>query len=155
MKKITIASIFLVAAAFAACGNYESSVASKPAPASNSNISFGLYDISSNGPSSAKVETRTTNSASTGSGSGSGTSSGGGGGGRLETTIAFQKISLDQTTASQVNTAPSDRKIIRNAELNLEAENPEQAQQQITAIAEMKGGFVVESQPTSPASSPK
>ncbi len=74
---------------------------------------------------------------------------GGGGGSRQEATPPAQKISLEQTTASQINTAPTDRKIIRNAELNLEAENPEQAQQQITAIAEMKGGFVVESQQSS------
>jgi hypothetical protein len=73
----------------------------------------------------------------------------GGGGGRNEPAIVAQKVSLEQTTASQINTAPSDRKIIRNAELNLEAENPEQAQQQITAIAETKGGFVVESQQSS------
>ena len=73
----------------------------------------------------------------------------GGGGGGQEAIPAAQKISIEQTTASQINTAPTDRKIIRNAELNLEAENPEQAQQQITAIAEMKGGFVVESQQSS------
>ncbi|MEO7674699.1 MAG: DUF4349 domain-containing protein [Pyrinomonadaceae bacterium] len=151
MKKIILASTFLVAGSFAACGNYESSVASRQAPSSNSNISFGLYDISSSGPSSAKAETRVTNSASTGpgSGSGSGSGGGGGGGGRQEAIPADQTISLEQTTASQINTAPTDRKIIRNAELNLEAENPEQAQQQITAITELKGGFVVESQQSS------
>jgi hypothetical protein len=38
-----------------------------------------------------------------------------------------------------------DRKIVRNAELDLEADSPEQAQEKITSIAEMKGGFVVES----------
>ena len=59
------------------------------------------------------------------------------------------RSSLEQSTASQINTAPTDRKIIRNAELDLEAENPEKAQQQITGIAELKGGFVVESQQSS------
>jgi hypothetical protein len=43
----------------------------------------------------------------------------------------------------------SDRKIIRNAELSLEAENPEDAQRKITSIAELRGGFVVESQQSS------
>ena len=41
---------------------------------------------------------------------------------------------------------PSDRKIIRNAELRLEADSPEEVQRRVTAIAEAKGGFVVESQ---------
>lgn len=62
---------------------------------------------------------------------------------------AGSRSSLEQSTASQINTAPTDRKIIRNAELDLEAENPEKAQQQITGIAELKGGFVVESQQSS------
>lgn len=46
-------------------------------------------------------------------------------------------------------TYASDRKIIRNAELNLEAEDPEDAQRKITSIAELRGGFVVESQQSS------
>jgi Domain of unknown function (DUF4349) len=57
-----------------------------------------------------------------------------------------QQVSLikaEQVTDSEYNT---DRKIVRNAELDLEAESPEIAQQRITSIAEMKGGFVVESQ---------
>lgn len=70
---------------------------------------------------------------------------GSGGGGREDKQVA-QTISLAQTAAAVVDTAPSDRKIIRNAELNLEAEDPEDAQRKITAIAEVKGGFVVESQ---------
>lgn len=43
----------------------------------------------------------------------------------------------------------SDRKIIRNAELSLEADDPEDAQRKITAVAELRGGFVVESQQSS------
>jgi hypothetical protein len=57
-----------------------------------------------------------------------------------------QQVSLikaEQVSDSDYNT---DRKIVRNAELDLEAESPERAQQMITSIAEMKGGFVVESQ---------
>jgi hypothetical protein len=55
------------------------------------------------------------------------------------------KISL--TKAEETYT--SQRKVIRNAELNLEAENPEDAQRKITSIAELRGGFVVESQQSS------
>jgi len=56
-----------------------------------------------------------------------------------------QQVSLvkaEQVSESEYNI---DRKIVRNAELDLEATSPEQAQQTITSIAEMKGGFVVES----------
>jgi hypothetical protein len=41
---------------------------------------------------------------------------------------------------------PSERKIIRDADLRLEADSPEDVQQRVTAIAESTGGFVVESQ---------
>ena len=56
-----------------------------------------------------------------------------------------QQVSLvkaEQVTDADYNI---DRKIVRNAELDLEADSPEQAQEKITSIAEMKGGFVVES----------
>jgi hypothetical protein len=43
----------------------------------------------------------------------------------------------------------TERKIVRNADLQLETDAPEGAQQKITAIAEGKGGFVVESQQSS------
>ncbi|MEP6847263.1 MAG: DUF4349 domain-containing protein [Acidobacteriota bacterium] len=60
-----------------------------------------------------------------------------------------EKISLDQTTNTQNAPLTIDRKIIRNADLNLEADSPETSLQKITAIAESKGGFVVESQESS------
>jgi hypothetical protein len=59
--------------------------------------------------------------------------------------VGATAISLRRTEESYA----SDRKIIRNAELNLEAENPEDAQRKITSIAELRGGFVVESQQSS------
>ena len=74
---------------------------------------------------------------------------GSGGGGIAKPEVLKQNISLAQTSASAIDTASSDRKIIRNAELNLEAEHPEEAQRRITGIAELKGGFVVESQQSS------
>lgn len=63
--------------------------------------------------------------------------------------ILAEKIPLSQTQTSQVDTAPTDRKIIRNADLSLESETPEETQRRITSIAEANGGFVVESQQTS------
>lgn len=72
---------------------------------------------------------------------------GGGGGGRNEP--AAETISVDQASASQQTPVPADRKIIRNAELDLESDAPDEAQTRITAIAEQMGGFVVESQQSS------
>jgi hypothetical protein len=50
-------------------------------------------------------------------------------------------------STDQNQTAPTiiERKIIRNADLQLETDAPEEAQQKITTIAESKNGFVVES----------
>ena len=57
-----------------------------------------------------------------------------------------RQVSLETADKSQTEPAkPIERKIIRNAELSLESDAPEEAQQKITAIAESKGGFVVES----------
>jgi hypothetical protein len=58
---------------------------------------------------------------------------------------ANKNISLNDADKSKAETVPVERKIIRNADLQLEADLPEEAQQKITAIAETKGGFVVES----------
>ena len=75
---------------------------------------------------------------------------GGGGGGREEQSLTqqplAQQISLNQAENSQNQPIQIERKIIRNADLNLEADSPEQSMTKITAIAESKGGFVVESQ---------
>lgn len=54
------------------------------------------------------------------------------------------QISLNQAEKTQ-NAPVFERKIIRNADLQLEANAPEEAQQKIAQIAESKGGFVVES----------
>lgn len=68
---------------------------------------------------------------------------GGGGGGREEPTA--KKISLEETNQSQIAPTVIERKIIRNADLQLEANAPEETQQKISAIAASKGGFVIES----------
>ncbi len=94
--------------------------------------------------------------------SSSSTETGGGGGGRLENEDgngsgsgngsgksfdkAVAQVSLNQ--AEQTQAAPvvaAERKIIRNAEIELEANAPEESQAKITQIAEANGGFVVES----------
>jgi Domain of unknown function (DUF4349) len=68
-------------------------------------------------------------------------SSGGGGGGNLQTLL-----STPNEEQPPIQFIATDRKIIRNGELNLEAASPEEAQQKIAAIVDSKSGFVIESQ---------
>jgi len=83
------------------------------------------------------------------SGNSSGTSDtgGGGGGGRLN--APTEQISLDQTANNEPQPTVTQRKIIRNADLRLEANSPEETQQKIAQIAESKSGFVIETSQTS------
>ena len=67
----------------------------------------------------------------------------GGGGSK---SAAVQQISLDQAGDSQTPPPDAARKIIRNADLTLEADSPDDTQAKITQIAEGSGGFVIESQ---------
>ncbi len=55
------------------------------------------------------------------------------------------QVSLNQAENTQTAPIAVERKIIRNADLQLEANAPEEAQAKITRIAEGKNGFVVES----------
>ncbi len=74
---------------------------------------------------------------------------GGGGGGREEErapTAAEPAATLAQAEQTQTQIV---RKIIRNADLSLEAESPEDTQRRIAGIAESMNGFVVESQQSS------
>lgn len=56
-----------------------------------------------------------------------------------------QKTSLAQAQIVQEAPLTIERKVIRNADLQLETESPEEAQRKIASIAESKGGYVVES----------
>ena len=59
----------------------------------------------------------------------------------------MQNISLKQADASQsAPTAAVERKIIRNATLSLEVEEPTKAMPRAASIAESHGGFVVTSE---------
>ncbi|MDT5157135.1 MAG: hypothetical protein QOC99_2248 [Acidobacteriota bacterium] len=57
-----------------------------------------------------------------------------------------QNVSLQQADASQNAPAAVERKIIRNASLSLEAEEPAKATQRVATVAETRGGFVVTSE---------
>ncbi len=79
-----------------------------------------------------------------------GKAGGGGGGDKIGSSSGSaepvaEKISLEQSEQNQNAPTVIERKIIRNADLTLEANAPEEAQNKITAIAESKGGFVIES----------
>jgi SOS-response transcriptional repressor LexA len=54
--------------------------------------------------------------------------------------------SLSAASSSQASSQAIERKIIRNAELTIELDSPEEAQRRIAAIAEKHGGFVVTSE---------
>lgn len=148
MRRILFCAIFLCAGLSASCADQQLSASNSTN--ANTKTSVGVYDIASSGPFSAATEAVRADAAQ-GPEARMSNPGGGGGGGRsdVQAGIVKQNISLAQTSASLINTAPTDRKIIRNAELNLEAENPTEAQRQITAIAELRGGFVVESQQSS------
>jgi hypothetical protein len=66
-----------------------------------------------------------------------------GGGGRDQ--AAMQNASLQQADASQPQPAAVERKIIRDATLTLEVDEPVKAAERVASIAESRGGFVVSS----------
>lgn len=57
----------------------------------------------------------------------------------------MQTVSLNDADKSQTATAAVERKIIRNADLNLEVSDPAESQRRISSFAEARGGFVVTS----------
>lgn len=59
------------------------------------------------------------------------------------TVPAAESLSATNSAQATVPTQANERKIIRNAELIIEADEPQQSQQKISTIAEKFGGFVV------------
>jgi hypothetical protein len=142
MRRIFFCAIFLCTA-FSACADRQAATVSNSSiPAEQAEeLSEGAFAVDNKAASSESAYSAANTAANTGGG--------GGGGRRSAGHVVKQNISLTQTSASAIDTASSDRKIVRNAELNLEANDPEEAQRKITGIAELKGGFVVESQQSS------
>jgi hypothetical protein len=60
--------------------------------------------------------------------------------------VKFDKVSLNQVDQSQSMVEAMNRKILRNADFQLEVPDPSVAQRQITSMAESLGGFVVTSE---------
>ena len=133
--KIKFIALFLLLIFFTSCANRE--MASREAQIETDGVRKNSeYAANSAVPSATPVATDSSKN-------------GGGGGGGQQKAPASAQVSLDQADKSQAETVPTERKIIRNADLSLEAALPEEAQQKISAIAESKGGFVVESQQSS------
>ncbi|HEX8501663.1 MAG TPA: DUF4349 domain-containing protein [Pyrinomonadaceae bacterium] len=64
--------------------------------------------------------------------------------------VALKTVSLEQTEDGQPRAdapaAPVERKIIRNATLTLEADDPSKAVQHVASVAQARGGYVVTSE---------
>lgn len=119
MKKIKVAVLLLSAVFIFACSQKET------AKQENGKISFGMYDVSGKGGEPAAPAKDSSDN------------------GQASVTTASL---LNQAEQTQTAPVAVERKIIRNADLELEANAPEEAQQKISQIAETKGGFVVETQ---------
>lgn len=63
-----------------------------------------------------------------------------------KTEPAMTKISLDSANASQASAQITERRIIRNAELTIELDDPRKGLQKIASIAEKNGGFIISSE---------
>jgi hypothetical protein len=124
----------LIIAVSAACGSERASSVAANKPAAQSPDSAGSPEFRMPGPNAAA------NAPAREAGAGSQ---------QKPANPVAADDTLSKTDASKTDTTPTDRKIVRNADLSLEADVPEDAQQKITAIAENTGGFVVESQQSS------
>jgi hypothetical protein len=70
---------------------------------------------------------------------------GGGGNDAAMKTVSLERTEDPAAAPQGSNPAPVERKIIRNATLTLEVEQPSKAMQRIASVAEARGGFVVTS----------
>ncbi|MBX3265983.1 MAG: DUF4349 domain-containing protein, partial [Acidobacteria bacterium] len=132
MKRLSLAALILASLFFSACGSAGVGSSADRLGSVSSESEPENASAANTAPASVADQARKTG--------------GGGGGG---TQPLQENIPVDQASASQQTLVPADRKIIRNAELDLESEAPDEAQTRITAIAEQMGGFVVESQQSS------
>lgn len=135
-RSVLLISAFVTVAS--ACGGASRSdnVAGVAANA-NSNVSFGLYDISRSSPYEVVRDVLASKPES-------------------DLQLSRPLLQAVDLPANQSSTSTNnkpllsiDRKVVRNAELDLESESPERSQQKITSVAEANGGFVVESNQSS------
>ncbi|MFN6963577.1 MAG: DUF4349 domain-containing protein [Pyrinomonadaceae bacterium] len=139
MRKIGIFFILSIAALAAACGSTERASNA----ASNSSASWASYprtaEVADASPAAFAANANTSVTSTTAAGAQRP---------RRETVGQSVVRKANLTKAEEVHDSEYtfDRKVVRNADLDLEAASPEEAQRRITSIAESNGGFVVESQ---------
>jgi hypothetical protein len=142
MRRPFLCTLLVCVVAITSCGGSAEQRLSSSS-SNSSKISFGVYDISRSSSSPFSIVTNAMRSENAGTAQPTSVQA------VDKQSVATPVNSLALATAAAVDTAPSDRKIIRNAELDLEAENPEEVQRNISSVAERNGGFVVESQQSS------
>jgi hypothetical protein len=142
MNKITLIGIVVLSISFfSGCAGSPPPprvVANKPG--TGEGVSFGVYDIAKSGPSFASLfehapsEPLYQRSAAISIPA------------QSREAQVDENVALAKTLGSNPSPSHIDRKIIRNAELTVESEDPPESQQKIAAIAQAQNGFVIESQ---------
>lgn len=140
MLKIKFIAVLFIASVFSvACSTDSESAMQKESE----------FTLNSNS-NSASMDTQTAEEPqSEGFGSGSGSGNRGGGDETENESVANPQSQLSSDNADKTEfqepAKPVERKIIRNAQLELETGLPEEASRKITAIAKSKNGFVITS----------
>lgn len=141
MRLFLTSVLIVVTLVFAACSAKQPSVAeSGNTQTAHADQSSTANDGSAPAASAGRPETSTATATTANSNSSVGS--------RISNTPAYKKVSETQVTAAQADAqraanVATERKIIRNAEIHLETNNPAEGQRRITGIAEARGGFVV------------
>lgn len=138
MNKIKLSAILFVTALFPGCGTYRSD-ASLNSGAKGSPYSVNSAPASVE-PDEAATELRAANAAANTASTSVRAAK------KKPVRNVIQKTSLAEVQATQDAPVTIERKVIRNADLQLEAQDPAAVQERISSIAESKGGYVVESQ---------
>jgi hypothetical protein len=133
--------LIITTLAFAACSRGASDVAENTGPGSAPSGQSGASEKSAAVPQTQNARTSTstaTTSTSTQADSSANAP-------QYQKVSDQQQVSATQADAERAAHVADERKIIRNAELNLESGNPAEGQRKVAAIAEAHGGFVVTS----------
>jgi hypothetical protein len=132
MKNLILITFVIGASFLIGCNGGATASMNKPATAANDSSS-------SNSAALPRDQVSTKSSIPSG---------GGGGGGSGGRQVIDDKVSLSQAADAQTPAGQNDRKIIRNGELAIECDHPEDAQRNISDIANAIGGYVVDTEQT-------
>lgn len=127
-------SAILAVALFSGCTGGDRSASAEISATSNKSVGLSSYEVLDTAPVSMNANAATNAVAAKQERSS-----------RRTVKNVVQKTSLAQAQIVQEAPLTIERKVVRNADLQLETADPEEAQQKISAIADAKGGYVVES----------